>query len=164
MISARIDGMDKVLGALNKKIKGMGTASKQGLIRGGFFISRKSSETIPVDLGNLRASQFVTWGEGLQTKGEFRNGISKRTGQAFTEAAEMRSHHVDVLSEAQSLCRKGIRVVVGYSANYAVIVHEDMEMQHKEGKRAKYLQKAITENMPRLLEIIAGSAKGGLKK
>lgn len=31
-------------------------------------------------------------------------------------------------------------VVVGYSATYAIIVHEDLTAHHKEGKQAKFLE------------------------
>lgn len=34
-------------------------------------------------------------------------------------------------------------VIVGYTQNYAVYVHEDMKARHKEGKTAKYLEKAV---------------------
>lgn len=34
-------------------------------------------------------------------------------------------------------------VIVGYTQRYAVYVHEDMKARHKEGKTAKYLEKAV---------------------
>lgn len=38
--------------------------------------------------------------------------------------------------------RKKLRVVVGYSAPYAVYVHEDMTANHPNGGQAKYLEAA----------------------
>jgi len=34
-------------------------------------------------------------------------------------------------------------VIVGHTQNYAVYVHEDLKAKHKEGKTAKYLEKAV---------------------
>jgi len=47
-------------------------------------------------------------------------------------------------------------VVVGFTAAYAVYVHERTDLQHKKGKEAKFLEKAMKRNWPQLLEVIAG--------
>lgn len=36
-------------------------------------------------------------------------------------------------------------VIVGYTANYALKVHEDMNAKHKKGKTAKYLERPTRE-------------------
>lgn len=38
-----------------------------------------------------------------------------------------------------------VNVRVGYTANYALIVHEDMEAKHPNGGNAKYLEKPFRE-------------------
>lgn len=38
-----------------------------------------------------------------------------------------------------------VSVQVGYSQHYAVVVHEDLNMQHKPGKTAKYLENPARE-------------------
>lgn len=47
-----------------------------------------------------------------------------------------------------------ITVVVGYTANYAIYVHEDLNARHKPGKVAKYLERPLREKRMRLLEIM----------
>ena len=46
-------------------------------------------------------------------------------------------------------------VIVGYVAEYAVYVHENMEARHKPGKEAKFLEKPAKEKRKEILEIIA---------
>ena len=52
-----------------------------------------------------------------------------------------------------------MEVVVYYTADYAVYVHERTELRHKEGKFAKFLEKPAREQKDRILKIIAGEAK-----
>lgn len=47
-------------------------------------------------------------------------------------------------------------VVVGYTAAYAIFVHENLEARHKEGKEAKFLEKPLREKRDRILGIMAG--------
>lgn len=48
-----------------------------------------------------------------------------------------------------------VDVIVGYVADYAVYVHEDLEAKHKPGKTAKYLERPAREKRPEILMIIA---------
>lgn len=47
-----------------------------------------------------------------------------------------------------------VSAVVGYTANYALFVHEDLEARHKPGKQAKYLEQPLREKRPRIIEIV----------
>lgn len=47
-----------------------------------------------------------------------------------------------------------VSVIVGYTANYAVYVHEDMTAQHKPGKQAKFLEQPARENAQEYAKII----------
>ena len=46
-------------------------------------------------------------------------------------------------------------MMVGYQAEYAVYVHEDLEARHKTGKQAKYLEAPARQFRPDILKIIA---------
>lgn len=48
-------------------------------------------------------------------------------------------------------------VVVGYTQTYAVIVHEDLQMQHQPGKIAKYLEVPAKQHEKAVAEVIAKS-------
>ena len=48
--------------------------------------------------------------------------------------------------------------LVGYSAPYAIFVHEDMKAKHPQG-RAKFLERAVRRNRKLILELIARTAR-----
>jgi hypothetical protein len=48
----------------------------------------------------------------------------------------------------------GMVVIVGYTANYAIYVHENLEAHHKPGKTAKYLEGPMRAFAPQMFEII----------
>ena len=45
-------------------------------------------------------------------------------------------------------------VVVSFSTDYAVYVHENLEAKHKPGKSAKYLERPLREKRDRMGEIV----------
>ena len=52
--------------------------------------------------------------------------------------------------------KKGdVAVIVGYTQNYAVYVHEDLQATHAPGKQAKYLEQPLVDNSKTLQTIIA---------
>lgn len=53
-------------------------------------------------------------------------------------------------------------VIVSYSTDYAVYVHEDMEARHKPGKSAKYLEKPLREKRERIQQIVLNGIKENL--
>lgn len=53
---------------------------------------------------------------------------------------------------------KGAGVEVGFTADYAIYVHENEEAYHARGE-AKFLEKALIENKSKILEIIQKKAK-----
>lgn len=50
-------------------------------------------------------------------------------------------------------------VLVGYTASYAIYVHENLEARHKPGKIAKFLEQPMRENADKIVGIVAGSVK-----
>ena len=53
-------------------------------------------------------------------------------------------------------------IVVSYSTEYAVYVHENMQASHKTGKEAKYLEKPAKQKKREIIRIIRRSAQRGL--
>lgn len=51
--------------------------------------------------------------------------------------------------------------VVGYTANYALYVHENLEARHEPGKQPKFLEQPARENKDALVEIVKKAMKGG---
>lgn len=87
---------------------------------------------------------------GLKNAGLFVQGESQRIvpvdtanlkGGAFTRNVGGKGFKTDV--------------VVGYVADYAVYVHENLDASHKPGKRAKYLESVVREKRSEIFRIIA---------
>lgn len=53
-------------------------------------------------------------------------------------------------------------VIVGYTANYALQVHENIEARHASGKQAKYLEQPARENRRELARIVQTDLKRGV--
>lgn len=51
--------------------------------------------------------------------------------------------------------RRGNGVEVGYSADHAIYVHEDMSAHHPNGGQAKFLEAAADQLQPELEEVVA---------
>ena len=52
-----------------------------------------------------------------------------------------------------------VSVVVGYTAAYAVYVHENLEARHKSGKQAKFLEQPARDNAKQIAGAIAATMK-----
>jgi len=123
------EGLDKVLARLNTEVMGIKRRSLQGLIKVGFLIQRESQKLTPVQYGNLKASAFTVWrGGGGAVSGRF----------AGPDASSVAANHAAVLSQE----RAGISTVepeveVGYSAAYAIYVHENTMASHTKSKSGK---------------------------
>lgn len=81
---------------------------------------------------------------------------------------------IKALEKLHQEVEKRVSVVVGYTAAYAVYVHEDMEAKHAEGKQAKYLstplarlrkemEKNIREDLKKRKSLAAALLKQGLR-
>ena len=51
------------------------------------------------------------------------------------------------------------RMYVGYTADYALYVHENLEARHKKGQTAKFLERPLREHRKRIFGIITRAAK-----
>ena len=149
----RVIGLEETVVALNRKIKRIGDASLSGLIKAAEYIKGQALPITPIDLGNLRVSSFVTWGGQMSgtnatfTSSEKNQGLASRMANDHTQSTTAASNR------ARSLTLwRGPTVMLGYSAFYALYVHEGNQM-HLRGEN-KFLQKAMGRNEKQILEII----------
>jgi len=108
-------------------------------------------------LKKLSKSKAVTAAgveRGLKQAGLFLQAHSQRIcpidtgnlrGSAFTRNAGGRGFKADI--------------VVGYTANYAVYVHENLQARHKPPTQAKYLEQPAREKKDKIFRIIRTEAK-----
>jgi len=166
----RIFGIDKVLRNLKKESEEIYHNSFVGLYKGGLLILRDATIGCPIDLGNLRASGFVMgFGpkiKGIKTKrkkGASPSFVDERAGSKSVHpgrAAKMAGDHQEVIKNHTGILRgrKHPMVVVGFTAFYAVFVHEDPYAHHTRG-HYKFLYLAIQKNNAKVLAMIKEEAK-----
>jgi hypothetical protein len=156
-----VKGLDKVLSNLNKEIKNITNSTVRGLVLGAALIRRDTEQTeplTPVDLGNLRASWFTVTAEGTKAgsnptfKGTDENKFGTQHAEAVTEAQS--------IVQAQEASGKQKFVIAGYSANYAMYVHENLGANFKRpGAGPKWLEASIKRNKAKIIEIVKNTAK-----
>ena len=91
--------------------------------------------------------------QGLQTAGFMVLGTSRELTPVDTGNLRAGSYTQPVESSGNP------GVEIGYTAGYAVFVHERTELHHEPPTQAKFLETALKQNEKRILEIIRRAAK-----
>jgi len=151
----RTIGLNKVLKRLAASTVAYNELTRAGLIRAGFWILRESNKIVPVDTGNLRSSGFVIW-DKMGVKG----AIGNPTGDTFrgkngSKLSKEHGRKVSVEKAKLAHILGGTRVEVGYTAYYALYVHENPTAKHKQGKSYKFLEKAVARK-GEIMKVIKG--------
>lgn len=168
--NTHILGFDDVMARFNAEIEKIKGASMRGLIECAIEIRRdteKGSLKTPVDLGNLRSSWFTVTASGKEKDDQwntgFRNDLSTKRRKTKLEgtAAQFSANRTAAISEmtmkAKSFLPAGKQVVImGYSANYAIYVHENMAARKwkREASGPKWFQESVYRNSAKMLGII----------
>ena len=106
-----------------------------------------------MDLGNLRASRYMVTGLGSnkeptpQFKGD--------------DVSELKSGHSSVVGKQLAKAAGKPLVILGFSANYAAAVEEnnDPKAWNRPGSGPHFMRDSIKRNKPKILAVIAASAK-----
>lgn len=169
-----VHGFEQVMTRLNKALLEIEGGSVRGLVLAADSIRIATESTpplTPVDLGNLRASWFVVTSSKDRVKlPEIRNERGKlvREGRFRGPNAEsMKKEHkmVKVLAESEISSQDDLHIVMmGYSANYAVHVHEGphglLDAHFKRpGAGIKWFEAAFTRNSKKIIRVIAANAR-----
>ena len=147
-LTVRLEGLDNVMQNLSKEIKAIEGRTIQGLIDACIIVWRDMEGDVPFDLGNLRASFFIV------------TSLGEHAGMEPKDA-KMSTEHMVVVSGAKALTKGGSTpvAVMGFSANYAVFVHENMEAKFRSGKKPKFFENALKRNSQKILKTIAENAE-----
>lgn len=155
-----IKGFDNVMSNLNREIEGIKNRSMQGLIMSAAYVRQQTEKVAPltpVDLGNLRASWFVVTAQRVAVgQGPKFKGII---------ASKMTPEHAATVNEAQGIVAtsstgKKKFLMMGYSANYALWVHENIGAEFKRtGAGPKWLESAFKRSAPKIILIIKDHAQ-----
>lgn len=170
----RWQGLDKVLENLNKEIDKIEGRTVKRMLQVGLLVKRESQKITPVHTGNLKGSAYVIWGgRGKKVKakldGKFQTGKSKSADRVASEYNSIVANRKNINITQQPFAE------IGYTAFYAVFVHENLQASHVKkgraklfGKRtiqnvqigqAKFLEQALFQNSRRILNIIKEDTK-----
>jgi hypothetical protein len=163
-----IRGMERVVDNLNAAIGRMIYKSERGLVEAALHI-RTETETkpyaTPLDIGNLRASWFIVSPSRTEKDPDGFSGHFKNNRKRGFTSGQFRAWHTEAVTEAKALVGMDpnkITVMMGYSAIYAMWVHENTEATFKERSPAagpKWFQNALNRNHKKMLKIIRETSK-----
>jgi hypothetical protein len=153
-----LKGEKTVMANLNKELEAVKGRSMRGLIMAAAFIrneTESSSPSTPVDLGNLRASYFVTTAKRVQVGA----GVHTFKGP---KASKMSEDHASVLMETQGIAASQSNkdkqiLIMGYSANYGGYVHEMIGVNFQRQNPPagpKWLEAHIKGNIGKIVQIV----------
>jgi hypothetical protein len=171
-MAGTVAGLDIVMARLNAEIIRIENASMKGMIMAAAYIRNETEKTptvTPVDLGNLKASWFVVTAKSVPVG----KSSSFRGGNAGIFSAEHAAAIADGRGEmaAKSMGRMKT-LMMGYSANYALWVHEMIGMNPQPGFRygpgpgrkrrykprsgsgPKWFEECIKRNSSKIVQII----------
>lgn len=153
-----LKGLDTVMKVLRTSVKDIENKTMKGLILCTIEIRRtmdKESPKIPVDTNNLRASYFT-----VTSLGEVKEGASPNF--RGDEKSEMGANHSSIVGEQQGKASASSYplVIMGFSANYAVWVHENVDANfQRPGAGAKFFESALNKNKDKILSILGKEAQ-----
>jgi len=157
------ESLREVMKNLTEAAANIKKVSVQGMIEAAILVRKdmeKTAPKTPVDTGNLRHSFFITTVLGTDGKGNFKGKNS----------SEMKSNHEQVTGEAHAIVKahRNPTLIMGYSANYALWVHENITAQFsgrtkkptgRPGSGAKWFEYAIQRNSALMLKTMAKEMK-----
>ncbi|MGE0366937.1 MAG: hypothetical protein AB7Q00_14515 [Phycisphaerales bacterium] len=148
-VTSKIEGVERIVTNLNKKIGSIEGASREGLWAGGLVIQGEAMRRVPVEYGNLRGSAYTRNARKIE--------IEKRE-----------------YAPKKSLTDQDV-VEVGFGAAYAIYIHENLEMKLAGKKRPsglgvywgpsgepKFLENAVRAKQREILARVAQYARSGI--
>ena len=151
----RVRGIARTVRSVQKELNKIKNKSLDGLYEAALLVLRDSDLMTPIDLGNLRASGYV-----LQRGGKVSNTspsfvAEKKGSTSKANPTQMASDHQGTISKNKKLVDgpKRFGVIVGYTAFYAIYVHENLAASHDTGQ-AKFLEESISKNRKEIIRIV----------
>lgn len=152
-MSVRVEGLDKALKALNKDIiKEGGERCYRGLLRGGILIVNGAVKRAPIHTGNLRGSAFI-YGRKDENKTvpeeSQKPDMAKAARVGEGEPTKIQQHLAR--SKLELLEHGAPAVLIGFSASYALFVHEAPDTHQMHQGENQFLTKSVEDNHDRVI-------------
>lgn len=126
-------GVDAVMRKLNEQTAKIKGKTRKGMTIVVLKIRRDSQKITPVDTGNLRASAYTIVGGGIK-----RPSVNKSRASFVTKdksGMRVAAEHQSVI-DANTSPQFGVYGIVGYTAHYALKVHEDLKAAGRRIRRS----------------------------
>lgn len=132
--------MADIMANLDKELQKIEGRTISGMLESAMYIFDEMDKTpprIPVDMGNLRASFFIVSSKGVGD--DESGGVGGRFRGKNAGQLEGEKRGIVGKVKAVSMATRQPTVAMGFSANYAVYVHENLEANFAGGavKRTK---------------------------
>lgn len=166
-------GLGQIPANIDKVVATVEGDSLKALIMEARKIKRDAESLTPIDTKNLRNSSYLLWGgekkkgvSGGDTAAKFK-GLQRRWGRLYKVGrviGERNADHSRTIKtmKSQNANRKTPFAVIGFSASYAIYVHETLGNYHKVGQ-AKFLETAIKRNKKGMFSRIKSFIRNGLR-
>lgn len=143
------ESLKKAFDGLNAHLAKIKGASLQGLLAAGLIILRDAQKNCPVQTGNLKASGDVVWSGGRVI-----GPVPIAPGTPPEAVAGLEASQAAFQAETKTMvdARPDSRVVVGFSAYYAVFVHE------RHPTKGHFLARAVEQNLQAVQDEVAARA------
>lgn len=165
LIPHYVEGLDNVIKRYREEAKNISEGSARGLVMFALHIRRVTENEVPYtpfDKGNLRASWFIAAATGLipDPLGESGNFKTPRKGHITKAALNAQHRAITAASVAEVRSDKEPSVIFGYSANYALAVHEMVGVENwsRPGSDAKWLEAHLGRNVDTFKKMIQNNA------
>lgn len=153
-------GLDKIMRNLNKEIRKIEGKTQQGLTAAALLVKARALPKTPIDTGNLRASCYVASGTGSFASRALSGALSGALKKEMTrQGYSYTGGEAPQLVEATGVKKDQPWAVIGYTASYAIYVHEIDKAYRAPGTSWKFLEQAVIESEKDILKIIKRTAR-----
>lgn len=162
-----LKGLDALMKNINDQVDQIAGRTQAGLIQAVIFLHHEmetKDPVIPKDTGYLRSSFFMINSNSKNATADTKIDITTGNAQK-TKAAKARLSRVNkaILPAVQKRIKGNhLAIVFGFSANYAVYVHENINPDVKWGRPGsgpKFFEAHIKRNKDKVIRIIQNHAK-----
>lgn len=160
----KIEGIDTVMKNVERALSDMTLMGEKGLMQISTLIKKSMDTTppvIPIEKGNLNKSWFAV------TTNQSKEGSGGFTGKYAGELSSMHNAEVNIAKAyTKAKGTKGASLVMGFSAFYAIYVHESREgiKWTRPGSGPKFFQAALERNEKAMINILQKNIQQSMKK
>lgn len=161
-----LKGLDAVMKEINDQVDQIAGRTNAGLIEAVMFLHdkmQKEDPVIPIDTGYLRSSFFmvtantksVTPPAGTTIK----TGVGSKTKTMKANLSSVNKAIVPTIQKSKGTKASKMYIAFGFSANYAIYVHENVGANFKSPTGPKFFEAHIKRNKDAVLKIIQKNAQ-----